>query len=481
MMNYSMVFRVLGKMMKIEAALLALPLMVAFIYRESAAVSIAVTMALVLIAGILLSLKKPKTENIYAREGLIIVALSWVLVSLFGCLPFIFSGAIPHFVDAFFETVSGFTTTGSSILTDVEALPKSLIFWRNFTHWVGGMGVLVFMLAVLPMTQDRSMHIVRAEVPGPTVGKLVPKMRSTAMILYGIYAAMTAVQIILMLCGGMSLFDSFCIAFGTAGTGGFAIYNNSIAGYSAYLQWVIAIFMILFGVNFNIYYFILIKRFREIHKNTELRAYLLIVTASIALICINIWNMYGSFWHALRDSSFQVASIISTTGYVTANYDKWPELSRVILLGLMFCGACAGSTAGGIKVSRIVMMIKVIIRNFQKIVRSRSVQVLKLDGRRVEEEVIVGVGAWMMTYAAIFIVSVVAVSVNGMDLETTVSSVTTCINNVGPAFGKVVGAVGNFSSLSAVSKAVLTLDMLIGRLEIYPMLMLFIPAVWRRG
>ncbi|MGI6004839.1 MAG: TrkH family potassium uptake protein [Christensenellales bacterium] len=480
-MNYSMVFRVLGKMMKIEAALLALPLMVAFIYRESAAVSIAVTMALVLIAGILLSLKKPKTENIYAREGLIIVALSWVLVSLFGCLPFIFSGAIPHFVDAFFETVSGFTTTGSSILTDVEALPKSLIFWRNFTHWVGGMGVLVFMLAVLPMTQDRSMHIVRAEVPGPTVGKLVPKMRSTAMILYGIYAAMTAVQIILMLCGGMSLFDSFCIAFGTAGTGGFAIYNNSIAGYSAYLQWVIAIFMILFGVNFNIYYFILIKRFREIHKNTELRAYLLIVTASIALICINIWNMYGSFWHALRDSSFQVASIISTTGYVTANYDKWPELSRVILLGLMFCGACAGSTAGGIKVSRIVMMIKVIIRNFQKIVRSRSVQVLKLDGRRVEEEVIVGVGAWMMTYAAIFIVSVVAVSVNGMDLETTVSSVTTCINNVGPAFGKVVGAVGNFSSLSAVSKAVLTLDMLIGRLEIYPMLMLFIPAVWRRG
>ena len=483
-MNYRMIAYVLSRLLGIECLFMLPAAAISYFQGEGSSVSAFIAaICIMLMAAGLLALFKPRKKAIYAREGFVVVALAWILMSLFGCLPFYISGYIPHFVDAFFEIVSGFTTTGSTILTDVEILPMGLLYWRRFTHWVGGMGVLVFLLAIVPMAKGEgsTIHILKAESPGPVVGKLVPRMHQSAKILYSIYIVMTIVEIILLLLGGMPLFDSVLHSFGTAGTGGFGIKNASLAAYdSYYLQSVITVFMALFGVNFNIFYFLLIKEYSQALHNEELRLYFGIMFASIAAITWNILPTYGgSFRDALHHAAFQVSSVMTTTGYATANFDLWPEFSRLILLLLMFIGASAGSTGGGIKVARLLILIKSAARDIRSLLSPRTVKVAKMDGKVLDDQVIRSVDVYMICYFLIFGFSMLFISVDNFSMTTTISAVASCLNNIGPGLD-IVGPVGNFSQFSDFSKLVLTADMLIGRLEIFPILFLFAPSVWRQ-
>ena len=478
-MNIKMTIYILGRMLGVEALVLLLPAFVGMLYGEDIT-SFLYTSGILAIVYVIFGLKKPRNTTIYGKEGFVIIALAWILWSLFGALPFFMSEAIPSYVDAFFETVSGFTTTGSTILTDIAAMPKGMNFWRCFTHWIGGMGVLVFVMVIVSLEEKNSMHLMRAEVPGPETDKLVPKARASAKILYGMYLGLTIVQVLLLKVGGMDWYDSIIHAFSTAGTGGFNNRNNSVAYYdSAYIDYVITVFMILFGINFNMYYFLLLKKVKAVFKNEEVRVYLGIIAGATLLITANIINIYGSFGKAFRYAVFQVASVITTTGMATADYNLWPEFSKCILLTVMVIGACAGSTGGGMKVSRIIIMFKSVWKEMKRMLKPKSVSIVKVNGKKVEESTLSGVYMYVVAYIIIFIVSVLLISLNNFDFATTFSSVLTTINNVGPGIAA-VGPVENFSAFSDFSKLIFCLDMLVGRLEIFPFLVLFSPDLWRR-
>ena len=479
-MNRRLVFRMTGRIVLLEAGLLLLPLLVSLLYADGCALYFLATIGICLAVGGLLQLPRLKRRDYYAKEGFVITALAWLALSALGALPFVFSRAIPNYVDALFETISGFTTTGASILTDIEAMQPSLLFWRSFTHWVGGMGLLVLMVAVLPTDNGRSIHILRAEMPGPIMGKLVPKLRDTAKILYLIYVAMTALEIVLLLLGGMPLYDSIVHSFGTAGTGGFGIKADSIAGYSHYCQWIITVFMFLFGVNFNLYFMLLMKRFRPALRSTELWAYVLIAFTAMVLITINVFPMYGNLQDAVRLSAFQVSSIMTTTGYSTVDFSLWPELSRTILVVLMFIGACAGSTGGGLKVSRVVVMVRTVQREFRHMLHPRSVGVVKFEGKRVETETLVSVNVYFALYMLLFAVILLIVSIEPQfDFTSNFSAVAACFNNIGPGLN-LVGPTASYAGYSALSKLALAAGMLLGRLELYPILLLLHPFVWSK-
>ena len=480
-MNRNMVFYIIGNIVKIEALLMLLPMFVSLYYGESAVYAFAITIMIAMVFGFALTLIfKPKNTVIFAKEGFLVVALAWVILSLVGALPFFISREIPNFIDAVFETVSGFTTTGASILPNVEAMSKGLLLWRSFTHWVGGMGVLVFVMAVMPKVTDRSIHIIRAEVPGPIVGKLVPKARNTAVILYLIYVAITVIEIIFLLFGGMPLFDSVVHAFGTAGTGGFGIKADSVAGYSSYLQWVIAVFMLIFGINFNLYYLILLKKVKEALSSVELWIYLAIIAVATGLIAYDLIPRYENIADCLRLSFFQVSSIITTTGYSTANFDLWPSLSRGIIFVLLFIGGCAGSTAGGFKLSRVILLFKSIGNELKRMLHPRSVTCIKFEGKPVEKQTIDGVGIYLSIYAVCLAAVFLFICHEPFGLETNVSAAITCFNNVGPGFAA-VGPMGSFADYSGISKIVLSFAMLLGRLEIFPIIFLFSPSAWMKS
>lgn len=480
-MNKRMIIYILSKMLGVEGAVLMIPAFVSLIYGEKSGVSFLIVGAVLGIIFLLFGRKPPESTRIYGKEGFVIVGLAWILWSLFGALPFYITGSIPNYIDAFFETVSGFTTTGSTILQDIEALPMGISFWRSLTHWIGGMGVLVFVMMITSLDDKNSMPLMRAEMPGPDTDKLVPKARYTARILYGMYFALTAMEVILLMAGGMNLYDALLHSFSTAGTGGFSNRNASVSFYdSAYIDGVITVFMILFGVNFNLYFVLLIKRgWKSVVKNEELRAYLGIIAASVAVITVNILNMYGNVMHAFRYASFQVASIITTTGFYTADYELWPELSKVILLSLMFIGACAGSTGGGIKVSRFVILCKSIRQEIKKILHPNAVTVVKMNGKKVGADTLRGINVYFAAYIFILVASVLIVSIDNFDFATSFSGVLTTLNNVGPGISK-LGPVENFHMFSPLSKLVFCFDMLVGRLEIIPYLLMFSPDLWRR-
>ncbi len=482
-MNRKRIFHTVGQLLLTEAILLLLPIAVSLIYGEkTAALSLLATLgAAAALGGLLIFLCRKRERVIYAREGFLIVAFGWLSLSLVGALPFVISGEIPNFVDALFETVSGFTTTGASILKNVEAMSKGLLFWRSFTHWIGGMGILVFVMAVLPSAgADRSIHIMRAEMPGPIVGKLVPRARETAKILYLIYLGMTALQIVLLTAGGMSFYESCVHAFGTAGTGGFGVRADSIASYSPYLQWVITVFMLLFGVNFNLYYLFLIRKFRAALKSTELWTYLGIFFVSAAVIAADVFPRYESFGEALRHAAFQTSSVMTTTGYSTADFDLWPTLSKTILVFLMFVGACAGSTGGGLKVSRVVILFKRVRAEVKRLLHPRSVSGVKFEGRTVDDATLGGVSTYFVLFIAVFIGVLLTISVfDDFDFETNFTAAAACFNNIGPGLGA-VGPAANYAGYGAVSKIVLSFAMLFGRLEIWPLLLAFSPTLWRK-
>ena len=474
-----MIGYVIGRILLTEAALLVLPAVTALAYGESLRPFLLTALLLVAV-GLIIGRKKPVRTALYARDGFAVVALAWVLMSAFGALPFVLSGDIPFYVDAFFETVSGFTTTGASILTAVEPLSRSGLFWRSFTHWVGGMGVLVFVMAILPMTDGHGMHLMRAEVPGPSVGKLVSRMSDSAKILYGIYLVMTVMEIILLMVGGMPMFDACIHAFGSAGTGGFSNRNLSVGAYdSAYFDVVIGIFMLLFGVNFNLYYFLLIKRFKDVFKSEELRAYLGIVAAAVIAIAVDILHIYGSVGKSLRYAFFQVSSIITTTGFATADFNTWPTFSKGILVVLMFVGACAGSTGGGVKVARVVILVKSSLADMRKMLHPNAIATVRFEGKPLTERGVRGVHVFIAVYLLVFSVSFLLLSLEGFDLVTTFTALAACINNIGPGL-EVVGPMGNYAQFSPAAKLLLSFNMLVGRLEIFPMLLLFAPSIWKR-
>lgn len=479
-MNRRMVLYMLGRIVQLEAILLLLPMVCSIFFGEGITAFL-ITIAIALGFGTLLTaFGKTKNTTIFAKEGFAIVALAWIVMSAIGALPFYISGEISSYTDAFFETVSGFTTTGASILPNVEIVSKGLMFWRSFTHWIGGMGVLVLVMAILPTDSGRSIYIMRAEMPGPIVGKLVPKIRSTAKILYLIYISLTILQIILLLFGGMPIYDSLIHTFGTAGTGGFGIKADSIAGYSPYLQWVITIFMLVFGTNFNLYYLILIRKIKSVIKSEELWTYIIIVFCAVVAITLNIYNRVecaATMSESLRHAAFQVSSIITTTGYATVDFNMWPGLSKTILLLLMFVGSCAGSTGGGFKVSRLVLLFKQIRANLKHMLHSRSVEAIRFEGKTVEGQTASGVMAYLGVYVLCFVVIVLILGFDVFDLETNISAAAACFNNVGPGFGS-VGPTSCYAAYSHISKWTLSAAMLLGRLEIYPMLLLFSPYIW---
>ena len=479
-MNYRVICFAIGRILLVEAALLLLPMAVGLGYGESS-IPFLIPMALLLLCGGLLSFRKPSQTALYARDGLAVVALAWIAMSIFGGLPFYISGDIPRFVDCIFETVSGFTTTGATILTEVESLHRGILFWRSFTHWVGGMGVLVFVMAILPMGGDgHGMHMLRAEMPGPAPGKLVSRMSDTAKILYGIYLVMTIIEILLLVAGGMPLFDSCIHSFGSAGTGGFSCRNLSVGAYNnPYFDIVIGIFMLLFGVNFNLYYFLLVRKFREVFRSEELWAYVIIVAVAVGAITLDIVHLYDSVSTSLRHAFFQVSSIMTTTGYAMVDFNTWPTFSKAILVALMFIGGCAGSTAGGLKVARVVILEKVSVSEMRRMLHPNAVSAVRFEGKPLNERSIQGVHLFFAVYMAIFVVSCLLVSLEQMDLVTVFTAVATCINNVGPGL-EIVGPMGNFSSFSPLSKLLLSFDMLVGRLEVFPMLLLFAPSIWKR-
>lgn len=481
-MNYRMIFKSIGTVLCLESACMLPSLLVAFIYNEGDALSFIISILIVAVIGFGLIHIKTTTSNIYARDGFAIVALSWILVSAFGALPYVISGSIPSLMDALFESISGFSTTGSSILKNIEALSKGILFWRSFTHWMGGMGVLVLMLAILSSVNASTLHIMRAEATGPSPGKVVPKIGQTAKILYAIYTTLTAIQIVFLLIGGMSLYDAMIHAFSTAGTGGFSNMNTSVAAYgSVYIETVITVFMLLFGINFTLYYMSFKGGIKAVLRDEELRFYFGVVAISIILITINInGTVYNSIGEAIRYASFQVSSIITTTGFITADFNLWPVFSQIILLLLMFIGASTGSTGGGIKCLRIILLFKIIKREITRINHPRVVQSVKINGHVVDEEILSGVMAFFFFLILIFSISVLVVSLEGRDIITSVTSVITAINNVGPGLGELVGPTGNFAELSTLSKAVLSFCMIVGRLEVYPIMLLFFPSFWKR-
>lgn len=478
-MNYRMIINMLGKILLAYAALMLPALAVSLIYAQGDATAFLLSMAAAGLAGAGLLLIKPRRRDIYAREGFALVALTWMLMGVFGALPFIFSGALTNPLDAIFETVSGLTTTGASTVRDVEALPMGLGFWRCFIIFIGGMGVLVFVLAIMPLAKERSMHIMRAEVPGPSVGKLVSKTKNTAIILYSIYIGLTLLQTALLMAGGMPAYDAITTAFSVAGTGGFSIKNASMGAYSDYCQTVCTVFMLLFAMNFNLYYFILIRKFRIAAKSEELRWFVLIYAAGVAMIVLNIMSLYDSFGEALHDAAFQSASIYSTTGLTTTNFDEWPTFSKSVLLMLMMLGGCAGSTAGGIKTSRTIILFKSTVHEVRRLIHPRSVSAIRLEGRPVDDSMIKATQIYMSTLIGIIAVSILLVSIEGKDFMTCFSGVWACIFNIGPGFNA-VGAARNYADLSGLSKLVLIFDMLLGRLEIWPLLTVFAPGAWRR-
>lgn len=472
---------VLGKMLGVEALVLCIPAAVSLIYGETSDMAaFGITSAVLCVFFLLFGRKKPENGRIYGKDGLVIVAAAWILWSVFGALPFYLSREIPSYVDALFETVSGFTTTGSTILTDIEALSYGMNFWRCLTHWIGGMGVLVFVMVVTSLDDKSSMHLMRAEVPGPEADKLVPKARETAKLLYAMYLALTVVEIIFLLAGGMNLYDSIIHSFSTAGTGGFANHNSSVAYYdSAYIDGVITVFMILFGINFNMYFLLLIKDVKSVWKNEEVRAYLGIIVAATLVITCNVLSIYKEPLKAFRYSIFQVASIITTTGFATADFNLWPELSKCILLLIMVIGACAGSTGGGVKVSRFLILWKSILKQVKGMLHPKSVNVVKVNGKKISNETLQGVYAYFSAYVFVFGISVLLVALDNFDFATTISGVLTTLSNVGPGISR-VGPIENFQSFSVLSKIVFSMDMLIGRLEIFPFLMICSPSFWRK-
>ncbi len=476
-MNYSMILYILGYVLKFEAMFMALPCLVSAIYGEKSGFSFLFTMVICLILGSLMTQDKPKNNLFFAREGFVVVSLSWIIMSIFGAIPFVVSGEIPSFTDALFETISGFTTTGASALTDVEALSYTCLFWRSFTHWIGGMGVFVFILAVLPMAGGHNVHLLRTESPGPAVEKLVPRLKNTAMILYGIYITMTIIEILLLIAVKMPVFDAITISFGSAGTGGFAIKNSSMADYSVPIQAIVTIFMILFGVNFNAYYFLTGKKKKNPFQIEEVRWYFAIIFISIIIITINIHNIIGSTLWAFHHAAFQVGSIITTTGYATVNFNLWPQLSKTVLVFLMFIGACAGSTGGGIKVSRIIILLRMVKNEMDSYIHPRGIRKIKMDGKVVEKETLRNVSVFLITYVMIFGASWLILAFDNFDMITNFTAVAATLNNIGPGL-ELVGPIGNFSIFSKAAKYVLMFDMLAGRLELYPLLLLFAPTTW---
>ena len=488
-MNYRMVLFVLGRILTVEAVLMILPLLCSVIYGENPTPFI-IPMVILLGLSLIFTLKTPKNRAMRARDGFVCVGLSWIVMSFFGAFPFFISGQIPSFIDAFFETVSGFTTTGSSILSDIESMSRGLLFWRSFTHWIGGMGILVFVLAVMPSSDSKSarfMHLMRAESPGPTVGKVVPRIAVTSRIMYGIYLILTLLLVIFLLAGGMPLFDALCHTFGTAGTGGFGIKNDSVASYSPYCQYVIATFMIMFGINFNVYYFLIIRQFLKAIKSEELWTYLLIIATSVGIISVSVYSFYNapamsgaSAEEAFRMSYFQVASIISTSGFSTVDFNIWPPITHAVLVLLMFIGASAGCTGGGIKVSRIILLAKNAAREIKYILNPRLVKTVKFEGKTVDHETIRGTTSFLIVYIGIFTLSTLAIiGIESCDLVSGFTSVTACLNNIGPGL-EMVGPAANFGWMTNASKLILSFNMLAGRLELFPILILFSPSTWKK-
>lgn len=480
-MNYGIILNIAGWVVMVEAALMSMPGIVALIYGENNHAGIFFGCGILFFAiGRIMTAKKPKNNSFYAREGFVAVSMSWILLSIIGAVPFLVSGEITNAEDALFEIVSGFTTTGASILTDVEALSKSMLFWRSLSHWIGGMGVLVFILAILPMAGGQNIYLMKAESTGPEVGKLVPKVRKTAGYLYIIYLALSVLELALLLMGDMPLFDALCDVFGTAGTGGFGIKADSMTGYSTYIQMVTAVFMLLFGVNFNFYFLILAKKLKTALGIEEVKWYFIIYFAAAAGIAIDLYNATGVLGVNVKDAVFQVSSIMTSTGYATVDFDKWPQFSRVIICLIMFTGACSGSTGGGIKVARFVVYFKQIGKQLSFLIHPRSVKILRLNGKKIEHNTIRVVDTYMIVYVVIFAASMLLLSLDDFDLTTTFTAVSATFNNIGPGLG-MVGPTGNFSAFSPLSKLVMIFDMLAGRLEIFPLLVLLSPATWRRN
>lgn len=482
-MNYKMMGRFAAKILLIECLFMIPAALVSLFYGEWKALQSFIATMLLIAAtyGLLTLLSRKASTNFNSREGLVCVGMSWIVMSLFGCLPFWFSREIPHYVDAFFEIVSGFTTTGSSILADVESLSRGLLYWRSFSHWIGGMGVLVLLLAIAPGGQGAgyTIHLLRAESPGPDVGKIVPKMRQSAAIPYVIYIALTILNIIFLLFGKMPLLDALCTAFGTAGTGGLGTYNDSMASCTPYVQNVTTIFMALFGINFSCYYLILIKQVKSVFKDEELRLYLGLIFVSIVLIVLNLYGSYSTLGETLRHAAFQVSSIITTTGYSSCDFDLWPSFSKAILVILMMVGACAGSTGGGFKCSRLLLIIKSLKRSVNQMRNPRQVQAIRINGRVVEESVVNTASAYLIAYVLVMFLSFLVISLDGFSTGTNFTAVLACFNNIGPGLEQ-VGPMCNFSQFSVLSKLVLSFDMLAGRLELFPILVLFSRSTWKR-
>lgn len=491
-MNYKAVVYFLGKIFLILAALLCLPLSVAVYYnfngfREAGYNSFLIPIALLIAIGLVFTYKKPENLNIYTKEGFVICGLGWIFMSVFGALPFIISGCIPNFINAFFETVSGFTTTGASILSEIHSLPKSILFWRSFTHWIGGMGILSFMIAIVPKSEGNSMYIMKAEVPGPTTGKVVSKIGSSARILYIIYFVMTLTEIFVLYFGtklngdNIRFFDCVVNAFATAGTGGFSVLNDSIKGYnSSFTEWTLTVFMFLFGVNFNLYYFLLTKKISSVFRDEELRGYIIINLTAVVLITLNIMNMYDNTVAAVRDSFFSVNSVMSTTGFCTADFNRWPTFSKVILIIVMCCGSCAGSTGGGLKVVRTELLFKQMFKDFRQTVRPNAIVKVRMNKKTVDSKIMTGVNSYLNVYVIMLVSSVFLISLDNFDSTTCFSAVIACFNNIGPGL-EVVGPIGNYAGFSNFSKLVLIFDMLAGRLEMFPILLLFSPNTWKKA
>ncbi len=477
-MNNSVIRYILGYILKIEAILLLLPACVALIYQEKSGFWYLLIAIVCAVLGTTLSWRKPQDFVFYLKEGSVATALSWIILSIFGSLPFYLSGAIPSYTDALFETISGFTTTGASILSDVEVLDHCHLIWRSFTHWIGGMGVLVFLLMIIPLSGGSHMNLMRAESPGPSVSKLKPKLKTTARILYLIYLSMTILEALLLLAGGMPLFDTLCTAFGTAGTGGFGIKNDSIGGYSAYIQWIVTIFMILFGINFNAYFFILYRNWKKAFHMEEVRYYILIISCAVIIIFVHLLQTATSISDAFRHSCFQVASIISSTGFSTVDFNTWSETSRTIIVMLMFIGACAGSTGGGMKVSRIVILVKSLGKELASYIHPKLVRKINFEGKPVEHDVVRATNVYLVTFFLIFSASIFLISLEDHDLITNFTAVTTTINNIGPGLDG-VGPTQNFGFFKPLTKYVLMFDMLAGRLELFPLLIFFHPTLWK--
>ena len=478
-MNYSMVLYILGYILKFESAFLMLPALVSLIYQERAGIPFVITAAICLVLGIVFTHKKPSSSTVYTREGFVTVALSWIVMSIFGAIPFVWNGDIPHYVDALFETVSGFTTTGSSILSDVESLSHASLFWRSFSHWIGGMGVFVFIMSILPLMGGSTINLMKAESPGPSVSRLVPHIKDTAKILYGIYLAITLLEIVILCALGMPLFESLLTSFGTTGTGGFGFRNDSFASFSPAIQNTVTTFMILSGINYTFYFCILSRRIKDAFRIEEVRWYLFLIFASVGMITYNIRPLYANTGDALRNAFFQVGAIITTTGYSTADFDMWPALSQTILVTLMFVGACAGSTGGGMKVSRLVILFKTIRKELSLIIHPREIRKIRMDGHVVEHSTLRSTNVFLVIYFILLMLSTLIISLDEFDFTTNFTAVVSCLNNIGPGLNR-VGPAQNFSIFSPLSKIVLIFDMLAGRLEIFPLLLLFFKGTWKK-